>query len=76
MDNYEEELKNFSTFLLSLSPLEFSTLGAVLGTLFSIPLTIAEINTIGNFFELVGQIMLTYGSQKNLVSKNKDQIIH
>ncbi len=66
LSNYD--FKGFSQFLASLSPLEFSTIGSVLGILLSIPLTSSELNSLGNFLELVGQVMLTYQAQLELIT--------
>lgn len=57
------DYKNLSNILNNLSPLEFGALGCVIGLLISIPLNNNDLNTIGNFFELVGQVMLTVQAQ-------------
>lgn len=48
---------------MTLSPLEFTTLGVILGYLLSCNLTIDQQNSLGNWFELVGQIILTFNAQ-------------
>ncbi len=64
MENFNfREIKDFSTWLNSLTPLEFTTLGTIIGYLISSVLTVSEQNSIGNWFELVGQIILTFNAQ-------------
>lgn len=58
-----EYFKNISSFILSLSPFEFVTVGTIVGYLLSINLTTAEQNSVGNWLELVGQIVLTFNAQ-------------
>lgn len=62
--DYEtQEIKNFASWILSLSPLEFTTLGTVIGYILSCTLTVQEQNSLGNWLELVGQILLTFNAQ-------------
>ena len=60
------EIKNFANWIDSLSPLEFTTLGTIIGYLISSVLSVQEQNSIGNWFELVGQIILTFNAQGTL----------
>lgn len=48
---------------MTLTPFEFTTLGVVIGYILSCNLTIDEQNSLGNWFELVGQIILTFNAQ-------------
>lgn len=57
------EIKSFANWINSLTPLEFTTLGTIIGYLISSVLTVQEQNSIGNWFELVGQIILTFNAQ-------------
>lgn len=59
----QEEIKNFASWILTLSPFEFTTLGTIVGYLLSLSLTTAEQNSLGNWLELVGQIILTFNAQ-------------
>ena len=59
--------KSLSEFLKSLSPLELSTIGCVLGLIMIPTLTSDEQNSLGNFFELVGQVLLTSAAQQSLL---------
>ena len=63
-ENFDfKEFKNFANWINSLSPFEFTTLGTIVGYLISSVLTISEQNSVGNWFELVGQIILTFNAQ-------------
>ncbi|CCY08418.1 MAG: hypothetical protein MRZ09_07810 [Coprobacillus sp.] len=57
-----------SSLLQSLSPLEFGTIGCLIGLILSASLTSDELNSLGNFLELVGQVMLTVQAQMETVS--------
>lgn len=48
---------------MNLSPLEFTTLAVFSGYLISCNLTVDEQNSIGNWLELLGQIILTFNAQ-------------
>lgn len=74
MNNYEnknaysnkfskQDIKDFSTFLANLSPLEFTTYGCIIGIIITSLLNSNEQNSIGNFFELIGQVILTAQAQ-------------
>lgn len=60
--------KQISSILKNLSPLEFTSIGCLIGLIISVPLTSDELNSLGNFFELVGQVMLTYQAQMETLS--------
>lgn len=67
----EEKQKSMASFadaLTSLSPFEFTTLGVIAGYILSYGLSVNQLNAIGNWFELIGQLMLTIGAQKTLKS--------
>lgn len=65
------DYKNFGDLLLSLSPLELSTLGCILGIYIAIPLDKKASASLGNFFNLIGQVLLVYSSQEmNLAPNN------
>lgn len=59
----QEYIKNLSSFILSLSSFEFVTSGTIVGYLISTILTTQEQNSVGNWLELVGQIVLTFNAQ-------------
>lgn len=62
----KENLRNLSSLILKLSPFEFVTVGTVIGYLLSVNLTVTEQNSLGNWFELVGQIILTFNAQGSI----------
>ena len=62
----KQNLKNLTSIILKLSPFEFVTLGTMVGYLLSVNLTINEQNSLGNWFELVGQIILTFNAQGSI----------
>lgn len=66
----KDEIINFSKNLSNLSPLEFISLGCLLGIILSEVLNPNEQNTIGNFLEMVGQILLTSYAQASVVDPN------
>lgn len=55
--------KTFASILNSLSPLEFTLIGNIVAWYITLNLTPNEQNSIGNWFEMIGQIMLTYQAQ-------------
>lgn len=64
--NYD--FKSLSSFLKNIPPLEFGLLGGIIGVIISIPLSSAELNSLGNFLQLVSQAMLTVQAQLELTS--------
>ena len=68
-ENYYNKLANL---LSSLSPFEFTTLGVIFGYFLSLSIPITELNSLGNWFELVGQILLTYSAQGTATPTNKE----
>lgn len=64
------DYKGFSEFLNSLSPLEFGAIGCLAGLLISVPLSSNEQNIVGNFLELVGQVILTVQAQDSSQGPN------
>ena len=57
------QFSDFASWLMSLSPFEFTTLGVIIAYIISCNLTLNEQNSIGNWFEMVGQIILTFNAQ-------------
>jgi hypothetical protein len=68
---YSEQFENFSNYdfdsfsnwLFSLNPYEFSLVATAIGFIISPTLTINQQNSLGNFFELLGQVILTVNAQ-------------
>lgn len=64
----DTEIKNFASFLSTLSPIEFASIGCIIGILLSSVLTSSEQNSIGNLLELIGQVILTAQAQSSTIS--------
>ena len=58
-----EDISSYSQILSNLSPLEFISLGCIISIIISQSINPNEQNTIGNFLEMVGQILLTSYAQ-------------
>ena len=67
-ENYYNKLANF---ISNLTPFEFTTLGVIFGYFLSLSIPITELNSLGNWFELVGQILLTYSAQGTATPTNE-----
>lgn len=67
-----DNIKVFSRYLATISPFEFTTVATILGYVFSIGLSVREQNALGNWFELIGQIMLTFASHSSASPSNDD----
>lgn len=55
--------KSLIDIVTSLSPFEFTFLASVVGYTLGIGLNVNQQNALGNWFELVGQILLTLSAQ-------------
>lgn len=70
-----DELQNYASFLNSLSGNELGIIAAISGYFLAQNLTPEQQNSVGNFLEAVGQIMLCIGSQNQNIeainNKNK-----
>ena len=53
----------FVDLLLSLNQYELTILGFAIGTLIAPSITVNQQNSLGNFFELIGQTLLTINAQ-------------
>ena len=71
-NNSSYDFKNFASWLFSLSSLDFVVIGTISGILIAKNLTINEQNTMGNFFELVGQVLLTINAQEITLGNNNN----
>ncbi len=58
-----QDFKSFSNGLFSLSAFEFSLVGAIIGFAVSQGLTTNQQNSLGNFFTLIGQVLMTENAQ-------------
>lgn len=64
----EIKFKDFTNELCNLSPTEFVTLGSVIGIIMTLYLDPNKQNTLGNFLEMIGQILLTSYAQATIVN--------
>ena len=53
----------FIDLLLSINEYELSILGFAIGAMLAPTITINQQNSLGNFFELIGQVLLTINAQ-------------
>lgn len=61
--------KSLQSAFLNLNPYEFTLLAALIGFLLCEGLNYNQQQTIGNFFEMVGQTTLTVGAQNQNISE-------
>ena len=70
MDYSYDDIRTYADFLYKLSGKELALIASASGFLLSQNLTPSQLNSIGNFLEAVGQIMLCIGAQEQLKSPN------
>lgn len=76
-DNFiNQDFKSFSSWLFTLNPYEFTFFATLIGFVISPSLTINEQNSLGNFFELLGQVILTINAQGTTLRQKKNSISH
>lgn len=72
----EEKLKNnnisLGDFIDNLSPYDFTLLGTFIGFLFSFGLDPGQQNSLGNWFELIGQVLLTISAKSSATISNQE----
>ena len=64
MNDNQEYIKAYASFLSKLSGNELALIATLSGYIIAKGLSPEEQNSIGNFFEAVGQILLCIGSQE------------
>ncbi len=62
-NNCSDQTKSIVSILTNLTPFEFTFLGSIVGYVLAFNLSPNEQNALGNWFELVGQILLTFSAQ-------------
>lgn len=70
-ENDRNFIKNYADFLYGLSGNELALLSAVIGYVLSQNINAEQMNSLGNFFEAIGQIMLCNGAQEQLREREK-----
>lgn len=73
--NNQNDFSNFSKWLSSLSPNEFTLIAMITGFIIGQGLNYDEQNSIGNWLECVGQIILTMSAQGQLLSPSNPNLI-
>ena len=63
---------SFANLISELSPIEFTTLGVIVGYVLTVSLDVQTQNSLGNWFELVGQILLTASAQGSATLTNEE----
>ena len=58
-----QDFDSCSNWLFSLNPYEFSAIAVIMGLIISPALTVNQQNSLGNFLELLGQVILTINAQ-------------
>lgn len=66
-----QDFNSFSDWLFSLNPYEFSLIAVAIGLVISPTLTVNQQNSLGNFFELLGQVILTINAQNTTLRQSK-----
>lgn len=61
---------SLSDWLFSLNPYEFTMISTLIGFIISPQLNLNEQNSLGNFFELLGQVILTINAQASTIEAN------
>lgn len=61
--DFKESIQNFSNWLDSIPPYEFSLYATIIAYLIAPYLSIGAQNALGNWFEQLGQILLTISAQ-------------
>lgn len=70
----DQDFRELALWIYSLNGYEFTLIATLVGLLISKPLTINQQNSLGNFFEQIGQTMLTIGAQNQTIKHKKKQI--
>ena len=60
----------FVDLLLSVNEYELTILGCAIGLLIAPTITVNQQNSLGNFFELIGQVLLTVNAQATNLQPN------
>ena len=66
------DYKSLADFLFSFSGNEFAIFASIVGFIISQNLSIDEVNSLGNFFECVGQFMLSKAAQDQVIDNRRN----
>lgn len=67
------DYKSIADFLFSFTGNEFAIMSSVIAFIISQNLDIDEVNSLGNFFEAVGQFMLCKAAQDQVIANKNNQ---
>lgn len=70
--NQDNNFKDFTDWLFSLSGLDFTIAATTIAILLSKNLSVNEQNSVGNFFFLMGQVLITMNAQDITQSERID----
>lgn len=65
------DYKGLADYLFSFNGNEFAIIASIIGYIISQNLSIDEVNSLGNFFECVGQFMLSKSAQDQVIVNRK-----
>lgn len=65
------DYKSLSDFLFSFTGNEFAIFASIIGFVISQNLDIDQVNSLGNFFECVGQFMLSKAAQDQVIDNRR-----
>lgn len=69
-----QDFKNLACWIYSLNGYEFTLVASLIAFLIAPPLSINEQNSLGNFFEQIGQTLLTIAAQNQTIKHKNKQI--
>jgi hypothetical protein len=69
-----QDFKNLACWIYSLNGYEFTLVATLVAFLIAPPLSINEQNSLGNFFEQMGQTLLTIAAQNQTIKHKNRQI--
>lgn len=67
-----EKVRDFIEYILNLTPNEIGIITSALGVLLSQNLSPMQQNVVGNFFELLGQVVLMISAQGQYINVTKE----
>lgn len=70
----KQDFKNLACWIYSLNGYEFTLVSTLVAFLIAPPLSINEQNSLGNFFEQMGQTLLTIAAQNQTIKHKARQI--
>ena len=66
-----QDFSSLGDWLFSLNAYEFTLISTIIGFAISPTLTVNQQNSLGNFFELLGQVILTINAQNTTLQQAK-----